>query len=572
MDPNLDRLHPALKKSTPFQILWVIPLLFLAVFFFYPLITILRQALSSNLLLIPAETDRIIQPLSFTFGQAILSAGLTLVIGLPATFLFVKYSFSGKTFLRVLTTVPFILPTVVVAAGFNAMLGPRGWINLALMNIFRLNHPPIHFLNTIGAILLAHVFYNTTIIIRIVGTAWSGLNPRLEQAANSLGASPQQVFLRVTIPLLLPSIISALLLVFLFDFTSFGVILLMGGPSFSTLETEIYTQAIHLLNLPLAAVLSTIQLISTLITTVCIMRFSSRWLFTLTPNFRREDTQTVKSTRSRLFVFFMSMVLVMVFILPILSLVMRSFIQIQSNTGASGALHVQFTSAYFKELFVNKRDSLFYIPPFQAIVNSLIYANLTMIIALFLGVATVFASRTKNRINRLLDPVIMLPLGTSAVTLGLGYVLVLSKVGLNLPSYSLIIPIVHSLVAFPFVVRTLQPALSAIPDSLHMAAATLGATPLRIIKEIDFPILARSIVTAGIFSFAISLGEFGATLFLSRPEFPTIPIAIYRFLSQPGALNYGQAMAMATILLVLCASSILILEMLNKKKRNSEMV
>lgn len=554
-----------MKKSASFQLLWLIPLLFLAVFFFYPLLSILTKALSSNRLLIPTEWNRIIQPLLFTFGQAILSALLTLVIGLPVAFLFVKYSFSGKSFLRILTTVPFILPTVVVAAAFNAMLGPCGWLNLVLMNILHLTNPPIHFLNTLGAILLAHVFYNTTIIIRIIGTAWSGLNPRFEQAAKSLGASPQQVFLYVTLPLLLPSIVAALLLVFLFDFTSFGVILLMGGPAFSTLETEIYTQAIHLLNLPLAAVLSIIQLISTLLTTLFILRFSSRWLITLTPNFRLEDAQPAKSTSSRLFVFFMSTILVLIFILPILSLILSSFIQIQSDNGVLGGLHVRFTATYYAELFINSRDSIFYIPPIRAIANSLIYASSTMIIALILGVVTVFVSRIKNQINRLLDHIIMLPLGTSAVTLGLGYIIVLSSTGLNLPLYSLIIPIVHSLVAFPFVVRTLQPALSAIPDSLHLAAATLGATPSRIIKEIDLPILARSIITAGIFAFAISLGEFGATLFLSRPEFPTIPIAIYRFLSQPGALNYGQAMAMASILLILCGLSILVLEMFNKK-------
>jgi thiamine transport system permease protein len=339
----------------------------------------------------------------------------------------------------------------------------------------------------------------------------------------------------------------------------------MGGPTFSTLETEIYTQAIHLLNLHLAAVLSTIQLISTLVTTVCIMRFSSRWIVTLSPNFRREDTQLAKSTPSRVFIFCMSVLLVLIFILPILSLVVRSIIQIQPNNGVLGAYQVRFTTTYFTELFINKRNSLFYIPPIRAIANSLVYAFFTMLIALSLGMITVFVLRIKNQINRLLDPIIMLPLGISAVTLGLGYILVLSNTGVNLPSYSVIIPIVHSLVAFPFVVRTLQPALSAIPDSLHQAAATLGATPSRIIKEIDIPILARSIITAGIFAFAISLGEFGATLFLSRPEFPTIPIAIYRFLSQPGALNYGQAMAMATILLILCGSSILVLEMLNKK-------
>jgi len=154
----------------------------------------------------------------------------------------------------------------------------------------------------------------------------------------------------------------------------------------------------------------------------------------------------------------------------------------------------------------------------------------------------------------------MLPLGTSAVTLGLGYLLVFNRPPLDVRSFTLFIPIAHSLVALPFVIRTIAPALASIPDSLRQAAATLGANPMRIWLEVDWPIMARSALVAAIFSFTISLGEFGATTFLARPEMPTLPVAIFRFLSQPGALNYGQAMAMATFLMVVCLTGILSME------------
>jgi thiamine transport system permease protein len=72
----------------------------------------------------------------------------------------------------------------------------------------------------------------------------------------------------------------------------------------------------------------------------------------------------------------------------------------------------------------------------------------------------------------------------------------------------------------------------------------------------------RATLSAGVFAFTVSLGEFGATSLVVRPEYPTIPIAIARFLSQPGGLNYGQAMAMATILMVVCGGGILLIERL----------
>ena len=127
----------------------------------------------------------------------------------------------------------FGMVSLVVAAAFNALLGPRGWVNLALMDWFNLAQPPIHFLNTFTAIIVAHVFYNTTIVLRIVGDFWAHLDPRLVQASQVLGANRRQTLLRVTLPLLAPAIAAAALLVFIFDFTSFGVVLILGGPRFA---------------------------------------------------------------------------------------------------------------------------------------------------------------------------------------------------------------------------------------------------------------------------------------------------------------------------------------------------
>jgi thiamine transport system permease protein len=545
---------------------WLGILIFFGLFFFYPLARILWVGLdpaslfsiSSNSLLVTRET------LFFTFYQAILSMLLTLALGLPVAFLFARYNFRAKSFLRTLTAIPFILPTVVVAAGFIALLGPRGWVNLALMHLFGLATPPIIFAGTFGAILLAHIFYNTTIVIRIVGNAISHLDSRLEQAARTLGANPARVFLRVTLALLRPSILAAALLVFIFDFTSFGVILLLGGPHFSTLEVEIYSQAMSLFNLPLAALLSMIQLLCTLAFSILYSHFISRSVIRPTP--RSNPPVSPHTLPERFFVASFSILLFIFYVLPLSSLPLRSVLRFEADAGQRGQIHYGLTGDYYSELFVNRSDSIFYVPPFNAIGNSLGYAFLTVILSLVLGFPVASALARPGRLERLLDPFLMLPLGASAVTLGLGLIITFNKpvfaTQFVLISSPLLVPIAHTIIALPFVIRALQPALASIPDRLRQAAAVLGASPRQVWFAVDWPIVTRATLSAAVFAFTISLGEFGASSLVVRPEYPTLPIAISHFLSQPGGLNYGQAMAMATILMMVCGAGILLIEKL----------
>jgi thiamine transport system permease protein len=527
-------------------LLWLLPISFLAIAFFYPLSRILALTLDLTTL----STENLLltsHVLLFTFYQATLSTFLTLLLGLPSAYLFAHYEFRGKSILRALTAVPFMLPTVVVAAGFNALLGPRGLVH----TLFPLSS--FNFVGTLTAILIAHVFYNTTIIIRVVGNALSSLDPKLEQAARSLGADTFHVWRDVIFPLLLPSLLSASLLVFLFDFTSFGVILLLGGSQFATLEVEIYLRVLTLPNLPLAALLAVIQLICTIIFSILYTYFASRSTTQLAP---RSTLIKPKTFRQKVFVTMLSLLLTAFFLLPLSSLPLRSLFRLEADRGQRGDVQYGFTTDYYKELFIDRRDSIFYVPPIQATANSLGYAVATVVLSLLLGFPAAFALAKPTRLERILDPLIMLPLGSSAVMLGLGFIISFG----SLLTSPLLVPFAHTLVALPFVIRTLQPAIASIPQRLRQAASSLGASPLEVWKNIDLPILRRATLTAAIFAFTISLGEFGATLLISRPEYPTIPVAIERFLSQPGGLNYGQAMAMATILMVLTLTSILLIE------------
>ena len=550
---------------------WIRPVLpwlgvsvFFSLFFFYPLARILWVGLNpaSLLALFPGSFLLASRVLGFTFYQAVLSTLLTLALGLPVAFVFARFDFPGKPLLRTLTAIPFMMPTVVVAAGFNALLGPHGWINLGLMRFFHLQTAPIAFIGTLGAILLAHVFYNTTIIIRLVGNTLSHLDPQLEQAARTLGADPKRVLYRVILPLLRPSILAAALLTFIFDFTSFGVILLLGGPQFSTLEVEIYKQAVQAFNLPLAGLLSLIQLLCTLIFSVLYSRILTRTVVTSPPRAAGTSLHKVQTLRQKLFLGGMVLLLLLLFVLPLASLPLSSVVRLEADRGQRGQVSYGLTADYFKELFINRSDSIFYVPPFEAIGNSLAYAALTVILSLALGFPVAMALIHPRRLERILDPLLMLPLGASAVTLGLGFIVSFNKPPLAWVTSPLLVPLAHTLIALPFVIRSLQPALASIPDRLRQAAASLGASPSRVWFTVDWPIVVRATLAAAVFAFTISLGEFGATSLVVRPEYPTLPIAIARFLSQPGGLNYGQAMAMATVLMVICGSGSLLIERL----------
>jgi len=283
---------------------------------------------------------------------------------------------------------------------------------------------------------------------------------------------------------------------------------------------------------------------------------------TTEPRAAESNLQQAHTLREKQFTFMMAGLLLIFFLLPLVSLPLRSVTRLDADRGERGQVSYGLTGDYYNELFINRSNSIFYVPPFEAIGNSLAYAALTVVLSLTFGFPAAAALARSRRLERLLDPILMLPLGASAVTLGLGFIITFNKPPLALVASPLLVPLAHTLIALPFVIRSLQPALASIPDRLREAAASLGASPKQVWFSVDWPIVARATLSAAVFAFTISLGEFGATSLVVRPENPTIPIAIARFLSQPGGLNYGQAMAMATVLMVICGAGILMIERL----------
>jgi thiamine transport system permease protein len=235
---------------------------------------------------------------------------------------------------------------------------------------------------------------------------------------------------------------------------------------------------------------------------------------------------------------------------PLVVLVVRSF----TTPGGLGL-------GYYRALSTSRRGSLLFVPPWEAIANSLGFAVVATVLALAVGLpAAVVVARRRGGLTRLFDSVLMLPLGTSAVTIGFGFLVALDEPPLDLRGSRWLIPIAHALVAAPFVVRVLVPVLRSVDDRVREAAAVLGASPWKVWREVDLPIAARGAFVAAGFAFAVSLGEFGATVFIARPDYPTLPVAIFRFLGQPGEQNTGQAAALSTILMAVTVGAVLLID------------
>ncbi|MGQ0803864.1 MAG: ABC transporter permease [Actinomycetota bacterium] len=541
----MDRHRAALARPA----LLAVPVAFVAVFFVYPVATIVGRGLwpDGHLELEPlgkvATDAELREVVWFTLWQAALSTVLTVLVALPGAYVLARYDFRGRRLLWAAVTVPFVLPTVVVGSAFRGLLeddGPLGGLGLE---------------QSLAAILIAHVFFNYAVVVRTVGGLWSHLDPRQEEAARVLGASRWQAFRAVTLPALRPAIAAAASIVFLFTFTSFGVILILGGPRYATLETEIYRQTVDLLNLPLAAALAIVQILAVVALLLVSARAQGRRAEALRLRATAEIIRRPERASQRAYLAANLGVMALLLGVPIAVLVERSF----SVAGGYGL-------RAYRELGELRRGTSLFVPPVEAIRNSLVFAVVATVIAVTVGGLAAFAlaarrrDRTSRATGRGIETVLMLPLGVSAVTVGFGFLVALDEPPLDLRGSAALIPIAHALVAVPFVVRVMTPVLRAIDDRLRESAAVLGASPARVWREVDLPIVARAALVAAGFAFAISLGEFGATIFIARPDYPTLPVVIFRLLGQPGALNFGAAMAASTILMALTAAAIFAIE------------
>ncbi len=535
-----------------------VPLAFLSVFFLWPVATMVgRGFLPDGVPDLGGVAEVFSRPrtwrvIGITVGQSLTATLVALLLGIPGAYVLYRCRFRGQRLVRGFITVPFVLPTVVVGVAFRALLvetGPLGFLGID---------------GTFAAVVAALVFFNYALVVRTVGALWERLDPRTEEAARSLGASPWRAFRTVTLPALTPAVVSAGAVVFLFCATSFGLVLTMGGLRYGTIETEVWIQTTQFLDLRTAAVLSVLQLVVVGLALLLAARARRRYDRSLHLRTDRATSRPLRLRRragragSDLVPTAVTAAVVLgLLVLPLAYLVLGS-LRAPEGWGLGN----------YRRLGTTGGANALTVTVWEAAANSLRAAVDATVIAVVVGtlVALVVSRRPRaaggRRVLGVLDAVFMLPLGVSAVTVGFGFLITLDSPPLDLRASPVIVPIAQAVVAVPIVVRTVLPVLRAIDPRLREAAAVLGASPGRVLATVDGPFLVRGLGLAVGFAFAVSLGEFGATAFLARPETPTLPVVIFRLIGRPGAENYGMALAASVVLAVLTATVMMLAERL----------
>ena len=559
-----------------------VPVAFLAVFFAWPVAAMVsRGFVTDGWLDLSGFVEVFSRPrtwriVGLTLAQASVGTALSVLLGVPGAYLLYRCRFRGRGVLRALVTVPFVLPTVVVGVAFRSVLAPGG-----LLGFLQLD-------GTFTAIVAALVFFNFGLVVRTVGALWERLDPRTEQAARALGASPWRVLTSVTLPALTPAIAGAASLTFLFCATAFGTVLVLGGLRFGTVETEIWVQTTQYLDLRAAAVLSVVQLVVVVAALAVAGRARSRQTRALSLMEPADATHrlalrrrsvgetrgaTAGGSRGRIAAgspgraaggdlvgidraaAAVTAVGVALVVVPLAGLVVRS-------------LHTPSGWGLGNYVALAQPGGALPVSAWAATVTSVRVALDATWLALIVGglVAVVVSRRPRaaglRRAVGGLDAAFMLPRGVSAVTVGFGFLLVMDRpfgLDVDLRTSALLVPVAQAVVAVPLVVRTVLPVLRAIDPRQREVAATLGAAPGRVLRTIDLPLAVRGLGLAAALAFATSLGEFGATSFLARPDRPTLPVLIFRLIGRPGEATYGMALAASVLLAALSAGVVALL-------------
>ncbi len=517
---------------------------FLASFFYLPLIRIFQYGFSSetgNLAIILREiiTDKVnLYSLAFTFGQALASTFICLIIGLPAGYFLAKYEFKGKKLLINLLTIPFVLPPIVVLSGFLVTYGNSGWINVIWKSLTNSSSPLISIFGTIEGVILAHVFYNISVIIRITIPAWQNIDYDQVEVSRTLGANKRRIFRKIIRPQIMNHVIAASLLVFVYTFNSFAIVLKLANPYYQTIEVLIYKSIRVSPDFTEASFLAIIQLILNSIIIIIYILFDRKSrqsaegkesnLKTTIFQFSKQKWNII--IRNLGVIFFLILVGLFTF-LPILAVIIRSFIPDKVGNSAFYG---------YQEFFSNKEISVLNANPLTLLGNTLWIAAISTVVTLLLSLIIVFILRSRyqsikryktSKAESLISYLIILPMATSSITLATGVYLQFRNTSLFDNAVWIFVIISHVIISVPFATRSILAAYNRIDVELLNVASTLGASRTRIFRKIELPMIYKGIIVGGLFSFAISLGEFGATYFLAREDFKTLSIGIYDSIS-----------------------------------------
>ncbi|HXY47284.1 MAG TPA: ABC transporter permease subunit [Thermoplasmata archaeon] len=470
--------------------------------------------------------------------QGGLSAAVAVALGYPAGIFFGRYSWPGRSLLRSFLIIPFLLPSLVVVFGILDLFGPGGLASTWI--------PGLSVLGTgLPAIVAANLVFNVPIVVLFTATACESASVELEETIATLGGTPGRAYREVWGG---PTWVGAAvggMLTFLFSALSFAPPLLLCGPRCYTVEARIWSLDQVFLDPTTAGVLAFVMVLLFLLPTVGYLWLLSR--LRALPGRREPTRRPVRRNDPLALALALESIVVLAAVGLVLAGVLYRALEPTGGAGAGGAYETLFSSATTARLGISGLGM---------VANTLFFATVAAMIAILLGIPAGYAIARRPRRTQGLGLFLFLPLLLSPVVLAFSLATFWRPLLGGESTIWFLVIVSQSILAIPFALQSIEIPLAGLAPNVREAAETLGATPWIAFLDADVPRVRDGLTTAGLFAFALGLGEFTATYFLVTPRFTTIPVALYRL---SDARQFAVADAGAGLLLLLSLGVFLVL-------------
>lgn len=444
--------------------------------------------------------------LQWTMTQAVVTACLATGLALPVGWALARLRFWGRTWILRLLMLPFIMPTLVAGMGVLALFGERGLLWRGWQD-------------TPFLLIYGNIFFNLPVAVLAVYQGLRSVPVNRLAVAQTLGATAWQRFIWVELPMLKAWLAGAMCLIFLYCFSGFGLALLLGGQRYATVEVEIYQLIAYELDMSRATVLVWLVLGMTAVA-------GGLYAFLSRRNHRANVHPYLPRTPhhwGQWAILSVSLMLLLVFCaLPLFAIVVQAI-------RALGAWAIVLEAETWGALW-----------------NTVRFTGMALLVAVVLGWTHAGLARRWAWIRG----ITFLPFMVSPVCLAFGVLLVYPEWSASLP----LLIALYALIAYPFITKDILATWDALPESYTHIARISGATPVQVARLVTLPLLLPALKRGLTFAAATGIGEFAATLFLSRPEWTTLTTLIYQKLGKVGAENHQQAMVLTLILMILAIS------------------
>ncbi len=472
---------------------------------------------------------------------------LTTLLTLPLALLLVRFDFPGKGLLSGLILVPMVLPPFVGAIGMRHLMARFGSINLLLLEMGVIDKPIDWLGGGFWSVVILLVLHLYPIMYLNVAAALANVDPSLEEAARNLGASGFKLFRTVTFPLMLPGYFAGAIIVFIWAFTDLGTPLVFEYRE--VIAVQIFNMVTDLHQNPMGYALVTTVIVLTLFFFYLTKRLTgSRSTEMLA---RGHVASAVRPASFRVTVLIYGFVLGIsaVALLPHLGVFLTSI----TDRWFMSVLPTEITLRFYHDVFVHDLTLL-------SIRNSLLLSSLSTVVDIILGVGIAYLL-TRKRIpgKDILDSLAMLPLALPGLVIAFGYVAAFSGTLLDARVNPIpLLVIAYSVRRLPFMVRAAYAGFQQTSVVLEEAAMNLGASPMRTLYQITFPLVFANLIAGAILCFSFAMLEVSDSLILAlREQYYPITKAIYVLLRRITDGPYI-ASAMGMLGLFLLAGSLVV--------------